>query len=539
MIRSLLLRITLIILLFSEQFRLSIPNADRIGPAFGIKKGIMNIPLLKLVSIEKSFGGIKALRNVSLDLDRGKVLSIVGENGAGKSTLMKIVAGAIQQDSGEIWMNGEKVFFQSPLDAMKKGISIVFQEPNIFSDLSVLENIFSGNELVNRSGSVDWKKMYDSGVSALRLVGLSEDVLSLSMSELSIGNQQLVLIARGIYKDCSVLILDEPTSILSHNESEKLFEIIAKLKSRGVSILYISHRIPEVLRISDNIIVMRDGQVTGSVSPDQVDETKIVTAMSGRLIDTEVFVPRSYEEKPPILRVKDLCCGAEYQDICFELRPGEILGFYGLVGAGRSEIARAVFGYKKPEKGQVLLENEDITGLRIAEIVRRHIYYVPEDRGAQGLFQGHSVLENMSAPFLDKISDRFGLILKKEERKIVHENIEKYSIKTDSSDALINNLSGGSQQKVLFCRWLLNRPGVLILDEPTRGIDVMTKTEIHKFIMDLAMQEVAIILISSDLKEIIELSDRIIVFRKGKITGSFIHVAFKEREILAAALGLA
>lgn len=252
----------------------------------------MNVPLLKLVSIEKSFGGIKALRNVSLDLDRGKVLSIVGENGAGKSTLMKIVAGAIQQDSGEIWMNGEKVFFQSPLDAMKKGISIVFQEPNIFSDLSVLENIFSGNEFVNRSGSVNWKRMYDSGVSALRLVGLSEDVLSLSMSELSIGNQQLVLIARGIYKDCSILILDEPTSILSHNESEKLFEIIAKLKSRGVSILYISHRIPEVLRISDNIIVMRDGQVTGSVSPEQVDETKIVTAMSGRLINTDVFVPR-------------------------------------------------------------------------------------------------------------------------------------------------------------------------------------------------------------------------------------------------------
>lgn len=507
--------------------------------AFGIKKVIMNVPLLKLVSIEKSFGGIKALRNVSLDLDRGKVLSIVGENGAGKSTLMKIVAGAIQQDSGEIWMNGEKVFFQSPLDAMKKGISIVFQEPNIFSDLSVLENIFSGNEFVNRSGSVNWKRMYDSGISALRLVGLSEDVLSLSMSELSIGNQQLVLIARGIYKDCSILILDEPTSILSHNESEKLFEIIAKLKSRGVSILYISHRIPEVLRISDNIIVMRDGQVTGSVSPEQVDETKIVTAMSGRLINTDVFVPRSYEEKPPILSVKDLCCGAEYQDICFELRPGEILGFYGLVGSGRSEIARAVFGYKKPEKGQVLLKDENITGMRIAEIVRRHIYYVPEDRGVQGLFHGHSVLENMSVPFLDKLSDRLGFILKKEERKIVHENIEKYSIKTDSSDALIDNLSGGSQQKVLFCRWLLDRPDVLILDEPTRGIDVMTKTEIHKFIMDLAVQEVAIILISSDLKEILELSDRVITFRKGRIAGSFMHVAFTEREILAAALGLA
>ncbi len=256
------------------------------------------MPFIQLSKISLAFGDRDILKDITLILTAGTKAALTGANGCGKSTLMKIVAGAIQQDSGEIWMNGEKVFFQSPLDAMKKGISIVFQEPNIFSDLSVLENIFSGNEFVNRSGSVNWKRMYDSGVSALRLVGLSEDVLSLSMSELSIGNQQLVLIARGIYKDCSILILDEPTSILSHNESEKLFEIIAKLKSRGVSILYISHRIPEVLRISDNIIVMRDGQVTGSVSPEQVDETKIVTAMSGRLINTDVFVPRSYEEAP-------------------------------------------------------------------------------------------------------------------------------------------------------------------------------------------------------------------------------------------------
>ena len=311
--------------------------------------------ILKAESISKSFGGVKALQNVSFELQKGEVLSVIGENGAGKSTLMKIVAGALKNDEGKIYFQGEELSLHSPLDAVKTGISIVYQEPNIFADMSVLENIFMGNETVSRGGTIQWTKMYDEAVEALRLVGLDGKILHLTMSELSIGNQQLVLIARGIYKKCKVLILDEPTSILSHNESEKLFEIIADLKNNGVSIMYISHRIPEILRISDNIIVLRDGCLTGTLSPKEISEETIITAMSGRKINMSVYKERKQSEKP-ILEVKHLSLEPVYKDVSFDVRPGQILGMYGLVGAGRSEIARAIFGETNAESGQIFLK---------------------------------------------------------------------------------------------------------------------------------------------------------------------------------------
>ena len=274
--------------------------------------------ILRAESISKSFGGVKALQNVSFSLKKGEVLSVIGENGAGKSTLMKIIAGALKNDKGNLYFEGEKLQLHSPLDAVKQGISIVYQEPNIFADMSVLENIFMGNEVVSRNKTIMWTKMYEEAREALKLVGLSEDILHLTMSELSIGNQQLVLIARGIYKKCKILILDEPTSILSHNESEKLFEIIADLKKRGVSIMYISHRIPEILRISDDIIVLRDGCLTGTLLPQEVSEETIIQAMSGRKINMSVYEPHDQGEKP-ILEVKNISYENTYQDISFSV----------------------------------------------------------------------------------------------------------------------------------------------------------------------------------------------------------------------------
>ncbi|HOP02310.1 MAG TPA: sugar ABC transporter ATP-binding protein [Flexilinea sp.] len=498
----------------------------------------MEGPILQLESISKSFGGVKALQNVSLELYKGEILSIIGENGAGKSTLMKIIAGALKADNGKIFFEGNLIKFLSPLDATKKGISIVFQEPNIFSDMSVLENIFCGNEIKKKNGSLDWDEMYNQGSQALEMVGLPQEILSLSMKELSIGNQQLVLIARGIFRKCKILILDEPTSILSYTESEKLFSIIFSLKKEGVSILYISHRIPEILRISDNIIILRDGIVTGKMKPEEADETKIITAMSGRKINQGVYESRDYQKNNINLQICDLNYSHIYENISFDVRPGEILGFYGLVGSGRSEIARAIFGETLAQSGKIFFNNKDVTKLSIKEKVKKRIFYVPEDRGTQGLFYDHSITENMSVPFLDDLSNKYGFIKKGEERKIVQLNIEKYKIKTPSQDEIINNLSGGSQQKVLFCRWLLKEPNVLILDEPTRGIDVMTKSEIHKYIMDLAMKNVAIILISSDLPEILELSDEIITIHNGKITGHFNRNEADEETILKYSLGL-
>ncbi len=493
--------------------------------------------ILKAESISKSFGGVKALQNVSFELKRGEVLSVIGENGAGKSTLMKIIAGALKNDKGEIYFEGEKLSLKSPLDAVKKGISIVYQEPNIFADMSVLENIFMGNEVVSRNKTIQWTKMYEEAVTALALVGLSGDILHFTMSELSIGNQQLVLIARGIYKKCKVLILDEPTSILSHNESEKLFEIIADLKSRGVSIMYISHRIPEILRISDHIIILRDGCLTGSAMPKEATEESIITAMSGRSINMSVYEERKQGDKD-ILEAKNLTYGTTFQDITFGVKPGQILGMYGLVGAGRSEIARAIFGETNAQSGQVIFEGEDITHMGINQAIEKRIFYVPEDRGAQGLFDIHPVRDNMSVSFLDGLANRFGIINKKKENQLVQENIEKYSIKTPNQDISVNSLSGGGQQKVLICRWLLEKPKVLILDEPTRGIDVMTKAEIHKYVMELAKEGVAVIVISSDLPEVMELSDEIITLYKGRITARFDREHVTEEDILKNALNL-
>lgn len=493
--------------------------------------------ILKAESVSKSFGGVKALQNVSFELQKGEVLAVVGENGAGKSTLMKIIAGALKNDEGSLYFEGKKLELHSPLDAAKIGISIVYQEPNIFADMSVLENIFMGNEVVGKGGTIKWTQMYKEAVEALKLVGLDGKILPLTMSELSIGNQQLVLIARGIYKKCKILILDEPTSILSHNESEKLFEIIEELKEKGVSIMYISHRIPEILRISDNIIVLRDGCLTGTLSPKEISEETIITAMSGREINMSVYQERK-QEAEAILEVKNLSLGSVYQDVSFCVRPGQILGMYGLVGAGRSEIARAIFGETNAQSGQILFEGEDITHININQAVERRIFYVPEDRGAQGLFDIHSVKDNMSVSFLDSLSNKIGIIDKKKEKQVVRENIEKYSIKTPNQEISVNSLSGGGQQKVLFCRWLLQKPKVLILDEPTRGIDVMTKTEIHKYIMGLAQEGVAVIVISSDLPEVMELSDNIITLYKGKVTARFDRETVTEEDILKNALNL-
>ncbi len=493
--------------------------------------------ILEAREISKSFGGNHALTKVSFQLKKGEILSVMGENGAGKSKLMKIIAGAYKNDSGDIYLEGQKLTLNTPLDATAAGISIVYQEPNVFADMSVLENIFMGNEISDKTG-IKWTEMYTQAVEALKMVDLDEGILSRPMGALSIGNQQLVLIARGVFRRCKILILDEPTSILSYAESEKLFQIIFDLKEKGVSVLYISHRVPEILRISDDIIILRDGCVTGTMQAAEATEEKVIEAMSGRKIDRNIYEARDYQKNEEILKVEGLCHGNTYRDISFTLRPGQILGFYGLVGSGRSEMARAIFGETNAQKGKILFENEDISHITTQQAVSRKIFYVPEDRGTQGLFAAHNVRRNMSASFLNLLSNRLGIMNNKKEKKAVQDNIEKYSIKVESQDDMIMMLSGGGQQKVLLCRWLLEQPKVIILDEPTRGIDVATKTEIHRYIIELAKQGVAIMLISSDLPEVMALSDEVITMHSGAITAHFSREEATEKNILKYALNL-
>lgn len=493
-------------------------------------------PLLTLKGISKSFGGIKALQDVNIEVSKGEVVSIIGENGAGKSTLMKIIAGALKPDSGEMIFDGQLVTAHSTQEAARIGISIVYQEPNVFGELSVLENIFIGEEIKSSFGNVRWTEMYNEAIEALKLVDLPKKTLTKKMGELSIGTQQLVLIARGLHRKSKLLILDEPTSILSQAESDKLFKLIEDLSRNGVSILYISHRIPEILQISDHMVVLRDGKVTETLWPDEASESRIISAMSGREIKSDVYRERDYHDKDPIIKVNAISNAQYFKNVSFDIKPGEILGVYGLIGSGRSEVARTIFGETPIEQGSIDFEGKTLNKHSIKKAIDYGIHYLPEDRGTQGNFGLHSIKYNLSAAFLPWIS---GYRLKpKEEVETVQKNIDRYSIKTKNMEHLITSLSGGNQQKVLLGRWLVKTPKLLILDEPTRGIDIGTKTEIHELIIELAERGMAIMLISSDLPEVMRLSDRLMLMHKGEIAGFINREEMTEEKILRLALGL-
>lgn len=494
--------------------------------------------ILEIRNISKSFGGIKALQDVSFDVLKGRVLALVGENGAGKSTLMKILTGSVMPDSGTLTLEDEVVSFSNPYDAAEKGISIVYQEPTIFGDLNVAENLFLGNEPLTSTGAIDWNKIEEYGTEALKRVGLPSSYLSKRMNELSIGNQQLVLIAKGVYRKCKILILDEPTSILSKSESTILFEIIDKLKSEGTSIIYISHRMEEIFEISDDIVVLRDGIKTEELLTKKVNNTIVLKAMSGREINTEVYKERE-KSKDEILKIIELTNKDFYSDISLSVYKGEILGIYGLVGSGRSELMRTIFGDLESSSGKIYYENQLINNKNPREAVKKGIYYLPEDRGVQGLFKLNSVKENLTVPFIDDFTGSLNHFNNKKEKDTVQKMMELYNIKAKSMNSNIFSLSGGNQQKVLFCRWLLKYPNLLILDEPTRGIDVATKTEMHKYIMDLSTNDnISIILISSDITEVMALSDRVAVMKEGKLEGIINRDHISEEKILKYAIGL-
>lgn len=497
-----------------------------------------NTILLSLKNISKSFGGVKALQDINLDVRKGEIHSIVGENGAGKSTMMKIIAGALKEDEGTIEFDGAKVNIASPLDAFKLGITIVYQEPSVFAEMSVLENLFLGDERTLPGGTLDWKKMYREGVEMLSLVNLDESLLSMRMGDLSLGTQQLTLIAKGLYNKSKLLILDEPTSILSQAESNRLFSMIRDFKQRGISILYISHRIPEVIALSDTITVLRDGRITGKLDPLTASENDIIAAMSGREIKVDVYRPRNYQQNPDLIKVRGLTKHPYFHNVSFSLKPGEIVGMYGLIGSGRSEIARVLFGEMKRDEGEIEYNGHSLGNYHTKYAVDQGIYYVPEDRGTQGIFALHSIKYNMTSAFFNLFSKMAGVLQLRKETGIVQDQIAKYSIKTDDQNKKIVSLSGGGQQKVVLARWLLNKPKLLILDEPTRGIDMKTKAEIHDLIVTLAEEGVAILLISSDMPEVIRLSDRVLTMHKGRIVGSVLREDVTEEKILRLALGL-
>lgn len=493
--------------------------------------------VLRAENISKSFPGVLAVDNVSLALGHGEILALVGENGAGKSTLTQILGGAQRPDSGRIILEGKTVSFNSPADAIRAGISMVFQELSLVGSLSVAENIFANRQPVGRLNNVQWKTLYQEAQDFLSRFELDIDPRTL-VKRLSMGQQQILEILKAISTHPKVLILDEPTSSLTENEIAYLFQNIRKLQEQGMSFIYITHKLSEIFQIASRVIVMRDGKYIATRNVSEVSESDLVSMMVGRQI-TNLYGAAA--EKPlgaERLRVESLSRKGVFQDISFQLRGGEILGFAGLVGAGRTEVARAIFGIDRKDSGKIYLNGNEIQITKPEDAIQRGIAYLTEDRKGWGLFLGMTVRENLIAPSLKRFASRIDFLSQKRVNEYAEKQVGVYSIQTASILKKVLHLSGGNQQKCLVAMWMGIQPEVVIFDEPTRGVDVGARAEIYKTLREFANAGVGIILISSDLPELIGMCDRILVMHQGRIKGEVQRKDFSEELILYYAAGL-
>ena len=479
--------------------------------------------VLEMSGVCKSFPGVKALDHVQLKLKPGKVHALMGENGAGKSTLMKCMFVIYKMDEGQIKIDGQPVTISDPMDALHKGIAMVHQELQPIPARTVGENIFLGRypmkKVLGCIPVVDHKKMYDDTADLLKRVRMSFDPKQ-KVGELSVSQMQSVEIAKAVSANCRVLILDEPTSSLTSNEVEALFRIIEDLKAENVAVVYISHKMDEILRISDEVTIMRDGRYIGTWEANELTTEKIITQMVGREL-TNLYPPRENVPGEVVFEVKDFTSinPRSFRNVNFQLRKGEILGVGGLVGAQRTELMEGLFGIRSHTSGQIFYKGKEIKISRPKDAIDQGIAMLTEDRRGSGIMGVLSVADNISISSLNRYLDHGYFINGKKVEKLVQDNVQKMNIKTPSSKTQIKSLSGGNQQKVLVGRWLANDPDVLILDEPTRGIDVGAKYEIYTIIADLAKEGKSIIMISSEMSELIGMSDRIMVMCDGRVTG--------------------
>lgn len=484
--------------------------------------------LVEMANISKSFPGVKALTDANLILYEGEILGLLGENGAGKSTLMNVLGGIYKPNSGKIVIDGQECKINSVVDAQNLGIAFIHQEIALVPYLSVAENIFLGRERMT-AGMVDQKKMYREAKQWLDMVGLDVNP-STMLCRLSIGKQQMVEIAKACSLNMKLLIMDEPTSSLSENEVESLFAMMNKLKKQGIGIIYISHKLSEIFAITDRVCVMRDGSYVGTIITKQSSEAELVSMMVGRQL-AKYYVRTFNEPGDVMMEVLNISSGNRLCDCSFNVRKGEILGFYGLVGAGRSELLKAVMGLYPKNSGQVFIKGEDVTNLPTMKIQERGVALVPENRKLEGLILKNSISFNMSISVLRKFINKLRVDYKKE-KEIVDDGIKSLSIKTPSREQRVGNLSGGNQQKVVLAKWLASDPDILILDEPTRGVDVGAKAEIYAIINELAAKGMAIIMISSEMPEIVNMCDRMIIMCNGRIKGELNRNEFEQTAIL-------
>ncbi len=492
-------------------------------------------PLLALDGISKAFPGVQALDAVALRLYPGEVTALVGENGAGKSTIVKILTGIYQPDAGSITLDGAPVGFPTAHAAAAAGVTAIHQETVLFDDLSVAENIFLGHAPRTRLGLIDWDRMRTEARALLARVGATIDPRA-RLRDLGIASKHLVAVARALSIDARVVIMDEPTASLSHKEIAELYDLVERLKAEGKAILFISHKFDEIFRIADRYTVFRDGRMVGEGHIADATEDRLVTLMVGRSIDA-IFPHRERRPGPPVMQVAGYSHPTEFDGIGFSLRKGEILGFYGLVGAGRSELMQALFGVTRPSKGVVRID-EKITVIRSpAQAVARGIVYVPEDRGRQGAVIGLPIFQNVTLPSLSRLS-RHGFLRLAAEFALARAYTRRLDLRAAALDQDVGDLSGGNQQKVVIAKWLATRPRVIILDEPTKGIDIGSKAAVHAFMAELAAEGLSVIMVSSEIPEILGMSDRVIVMREGRIVAEYDRDGLTPERLVRAAAGL-
>ena len=500
-----------------------------------LPQAVVVAPRAELHGISKRFAATQALDDVSLELLPGEIHALVGENGAGKSTLVKILAGVYQPDSGTIRLDGEAVQIHGPARARTLGIAVVHQEPRLFPDLTVAENVFIGHAPSGRFGTIDWRRTRQDAQALFKQLDVQFDVGAL-VRGLSMADQQLIEIAKSLSVDARVLILDEPTASLSAHEVDRLFTIVRRLRDRGVAILFVSHRLDEVFKLSDRATVFRDGRHVITRATAELTTADLVRYMVGRTVS--LFPKVGTPVGDVLLEVSGLSRVGVFRDISFSVRAGEIVGFAGLVGAGRTEVARVLFGIDQPDRGEILLAGKRVSFASPSAAMHAGIAYLPEDRHQEGLVLDFSIAQNVTLPIMTRLFPRL-LVHASDERDVANEYTEQFSVRMTGVDQPAGALSGGNQQKVVLAKWLASKPRILILDEPTRGIDIGAKVEVHRIISELAASGLGIILISSDLPEVLAMSDRIVVLHEGRLTAEIARDQATPERVMFAATGKA
>jgi len=488
--------------------------------------------ILELSNITKRFGGVEVLHGVSFTLRPGEVHALLGENGAGKSTLIKVITGIHQPDGGEILLDGKQVHFNNPLESRHAGIAAIYQELSLCPDLNVAENIFLGRQPTTFGGRIDWRKLYSEAGRLLTSLGVHLD-LKTKARNLSIAQMQSVEIARAFSLNARILIMDEPTSSLTLNEVAELFGLVRRLRDEGAAIIFISHRLEELFEVADRVTVLRDGSYVDTRAVKDITRDELIRLMVGRTI-SNLFPKQEVEPGEVALKVEHLTCAGIFEDISFELHKGEIFGMAGLVGAGRTDVARALFGVEPPTGGTIQIDGRTVNITSPQQAISLGLAYVPEDRQLHGLIPAMNITSNISLPILKEYASR-GWLQENTERAAVFSAARQMEVRANSIWQLARTLSGGNQQKVVLAKWLSTKPRILILDEPTRGIDVGTKAAVHALMSKLAAEGIAILMISSELPEVLGMSDRILVMHEGHMTALFSRAEATQEKIINAA----